>query len=60
VALRTGDHESIQGGLRGLIVAHDVTNVGSDRVQLTAMSRKAREASGCEDRRFRKLYARGC
>ena len=31
-----------------LIVAHDVTNVGSDRAQLTAMSRKAREASGCE------------
>ena len=26
-----------------LIVAHDVTNVGSDRAQLTAMSRKARE-----------------
>src|SRR5580658_10445297 len=32
-----------------LIVAHDVTNVGSDRSQLTAMSRKAREASGCEE-----------
>src|SRR6476659_6596645 len=32
-----------------LIVAHDVTNVGSDRAQLTAMSRKAREASGCEE-----------
>jgi transposase len=31
------------------IVAHDVTNVGSDRAQLTAMSRKAREASGCEE-----------
>jgi hypothetical protein len=31
-----------------LIVAHDVTSVGSDRAQLTAMSRKAREASGCE------------
>jgi hypothetical protein len=26
-----------------------VTNVGSDRAQLTAMSRKAREASGCEE-----------
>src|SRR5271168_4475740 len=34
---------------RHLIVAHDVTNVGSDRAQLTAMSRKAREASGCEE-----------
>ena len=32
-----------------LIVAHDVTNVGSDRAQLTAMSRKAHEASGCEE-----------
>src|SRR5712672_4558645 len=32
-----------------LIVAHDVTNVGSDRGQLTAMSRKARAASGCEE-----------
>jgi Transposase DDE domain len=32
-----------------LIVAHDVTNVGSDRAQLTAISRKAREASGCEE-----------
>src|SRR5271168_793080 len=32
-----------------LIVAHDVTNVGSDRAQLTAMGRKAREASGCEE-----------
>ena len=28
-----------------LIVAYDVTNVGGDRAQLTAMSRKAREAS---------------
>jgi hypothetical protein len=26
-----------------------VTNVGSDRAQLTAMSRKARAASGCEE-----------
>src|SRR6202046_1947230 len=32
-----------------LIVAHDVTNVGSERAQLTAMSRKARAASGCEE-----------
>jgi hypothetical protein len=32
-----------------LIVAHDVTNVGSDRAQLTAVSRKAREASGYEE-----------
>jgi hypothetical protein len=32
-----------------LIVAHEVTNVGSDRAQLTAMSRKARQASGCEE-----------
>ena len=28
-----------------LIVAHEVTNVGSDRAQLTAMGRKARQAS---------------
>src|SRR5271154_2279267 len=34
---------------RHLIVAHDVTNVGGDRAQLTAMSRKAREASGWEE-----------
>ena len=32
-----------------LIVAHDVANVGSDRAQLTAMSWKARQASGCEE-----------
>ena len=32
-----------------LIVAHEVTNVGSDRAQLTAMGRKAREASGREE-----------
>ena len=32
---------------RHLIVAHEVTNLGSDRAQLTAMSRKARETSGC-------------
>ena len=31
------------------IVARFVTNVGSDRAQLTAMSRKARKASGCEE-----------
>jgi hypothetical protein len=31
-----------------LIVAHDMTNVGTDRAQLTAMSRKAREASAIE------------
>lgn len=32
-----------------LIVAHEVTNVGSDRAQLAAMGRKARDASGCEE-----------
>ena len=32
-----------------LIVAHEVTNIGSDRAQLAAMGRKAREATGCED-----------
>ena len=32
-----------------LIVAHEVTNVGSDRAQLTAMGGKAREASGCDE-----------
>src|SRR5258708_4375340 len=32
-----------------LIVAHDVTNVGSDRAPLTAMSRKARAAGGREE-----------
>jgi len=32
-----------------LIVAHEVTNVGSDRAQLAPMGRKAREATGCED-----------
>jgi hypothetical protein len=31
-----------------LIVAHEVTNVGSDRAQLASMGRKAREATGCE------------
>ena len=32
---------------RHLIVAHEVTNIGSDRAQLTSMGRKAREATGC-------------
>jgi hypothetical protein len=32
-----------------LIVAHEVTNIGSDRAQLTSMGRKAREATGCEE-----------
>jgi transposase len=32
-----------------LIVAHEVTNVGSDRAQLASMARKAREATGCEE-----------
>ena len=31
-----------------LIVAHEVTNVGSDRSQLAAMGGKARNATGCE------------
>src|SRR3546814_9344054 len=31
-----------------LIVAHEVTNIGSDRAQLASMGRKAREATGCE------------
>lgn len=30
-----------------LIVAHEVTNIGSDRAQLTSMGRKARDATGC-------------
>jgi len=30
-----------------LIVAHEVTNVGSDRAQLTPMGTKARDATGC-------------
>ena len=30
-----------------LIVAHEVTNVGSDRSQLAPMGRKARDATGC-------------
>jgi transposase len=32
-----------------LIVAHEVTNIGSDRAQLSSMGSKAREAAGCED-----------
>jgi len=32
-----------------LIVAHEVTNIGSDRTQLASMGRKAREATGCEE-----------
>ena len=32
-----------------LIVAHEVTNVGSDRAQLASMGRKARDASGCQE-----------
>jgi transposase len=32
-----------------LIVAHEVTNIGSDRAQLTSMSHKARDATGCEE-----------
>jgi transposase len=30
-----------------LILAHEVTNVGSDRAMLTSMGEKARDASGC-------------
>ena len=32
-----------------LIVAHEVTNVGTDRAQLAAMGGKARDATGCEE-----------
>jgi transposase len=32
-----------------LIVAHEVTNVGSDRAQLVPMGRKARDATGCRE-----------
>jgi transposase len=32
-----------------LIVAHEVTNIGSDRAQLTSMGHKALEATGCGD-----------
>ena len=31
-----------------LIVAHEVTNIGSDRAQLASMGEKARDASGCD------------
>ena len=32
-----------------LIVAYEVTHVGSDRAQLASMGRKARDATGCEE-----------
>jgi transposase len=32
-----------------LIVAHEVTNIGSDRSQLTSMGDKAQEATGCDE-----------
>lgn len=32
-----------------LIVAHEVTNVGHDRDQLSSMAQKAREATGCDE-----------
>ncbi|SJM30524.1 IS1182 family transposase [Mesorhizobium delmotii] len=32
-----------------LIVAHEVTNIGSDRAQLTSMGKKARDATGCDE-----------
>ena len=32
-----------------LIVAHEVTNIGSDRSQLTSMAHKAQEATGCDE-----------
>src|ERR687898_626267 len=32
-----------------LIVAHKVTNIGSDRAQLTSMGQRARDATGCEE-----------
>jgi hypothetical protein len=32
-----------------LIVAHEVTNIGSDRSQLTSMGYKAQEATGCDE-----------
>jgi hypothetical protein len=32
-----------------LIVAHEVTNIGSDRAQLTSMGQRARDATGCEE-----------
>ena len=32
-----------------LIVAHEVTNIGTDRSQLASMGGKARDATGCEE-----------
>jgi transposase len=32
-----------------LIVAHEVTNIGTDRAQLVPMGRKARDATGCRE-----------
>ncbi len=32
-----------------LIVAHEVTNIGSDRAQLTSIGHKARDATGCSE-----------
>src|SRR5208337_876973 len=32
-----------------LIVAHEVTNIGTDRAQLASMGGKARDAIGCEE-----------
>jgi BMFP domain-containing protein YqiC len=32
-----------------LIVAHEATNIGSDRAQLTSMGQKARDATGCAE-----------
>jgi transposase len=32
-----------------LIVTHEVTNIGSDRSQLTSMGHKAQEATGCDE-----------
>ncbi len=34
---------------RHLIVAHEVTNIGTDRAQLASMGRKARDAIECEE-----------
>lgn len=42
---------------RYLIVGHEVTNVGHDRIQLEPMACKAREAMGCEE--LTALAARG-
>ena len=43
----------ITGGVKDrkyhLIVAHEVTNVGSDREQLTSMAKQAREAMGVKE-----------